>query len=514
MRWAAEHGLQLDESLSLRDEGLSAFHQTHVKRGALGAFLNAVESGRVPDGSVLVVEGLDRLSRAEPIQAQAQLAQIVNAGISVVTASDGKVYSRAQLKAQPMDLVYSLLVMIRAHEESDTKSKRVTAAIVKRCRDWQAGTWRGKLRQGKDPHWLRETADGWELDPDRAKAVQEMVRLYMAGNSGRRMMDKLAAAGTLAAAGVTAAENFYRILKNKALIGVKAIKAGGEEFELEGYYPPVLTPEEWSELRAVGGQRGRRGARTGAGDVPHVITGLGITFCGYCGCAMSGQNLFGKIKKRGDKLSPGYRRLLCAGQQYPSGRCAHPKSRSVAPIEAALMDFCSDIMNLRALYGGDRAQPLRATLAKLRGRAAEIELQLQRVTDAMLSAVDGAAPATFVRRARELEAEQATVAAEISAAEHQITGLARNDVDGVDAKWRDLAAGVAELDVDARLQAKQLVADTFERIVVYASGLRPGQDPDDVTDVLLVAKGGIARSLRIGRDGAWVAADEVETNTV
>ena len=81
----------------------------------------AVQQGRIPVGSVLVVEGLDRLSRAEPIQAQAQLAQIVNAGITVVTASDGKQYSREHLKANPMDLVYSLLVMIRAHEESDTR---------------------------------------------------------------------------------------------------------------------------------------------------------------------------------------------------------------------------------------------------------------------------------------------------------------------------------------------------------------------------------------------------------
>jgi len=78
-RWAEEHGLKLDESLSLRDEGLSAYHQRHVKSGALGVFLAAVESGRIPPGSVPVVEGLDRLSRAEPIQAQAQLASIVKA---------------------------------------------------------------------------------------------------------------------------------------------------------------------------------------------------------------------------------------------------------------------------------------------------------------------------------------------------------------------------------------------------------------------------------------------------
>jgi len=101
-RWAAERGLVLDTSLSLRDEGLSAYHQKHIKQGALGAFLLAVDDGKIHAGSVLIVEGLDRLSRAEPIQAQAQLAQIVNAGITVVTASDGKQYNREQLKANPI----------------------------------------------------------------------------------------------------------------------------------------------------------------------------------------------------------------------------------------------------------------------------------------------------------------------------------------------------------------------------------------------------------------------------
>jgi len=96
-KWAAEHGLHLDESLSLRDEGLSAYHQRHVKSGTLGVFLVAVEQGWLPHGSVLVVEGLDRLSRAEPIQAQAQFAQIVNAGIP---ADQGyRRYQRAVSKA-------------------------------------------------------------------------------------------------------------------------------------------------------------------------------------------------------------------------------------------------------------------------------------------------------------------------------------------------------------------------------------------------------------------------------
>jgi len=72
-KYARENGMELDTQLTLRDEGLSAYHQKHVKKGALGVFLKAIEDGRVPPGSVLIVESLDRLSRAEPMIAQAQL---------------------------------------------------------------------------------------------------------------------------------------------------------------------------------------------------------------------------------------------------------------------------------------------------------------------------------------------------------------------------------------------------------------------------------------------------------
>jgi DNA invertase Pin-like site-specific DNA recombinase len=504
-RWAEEHGLQLDESLTMRDEGLSAFHQKHIKSGALGVFLAAVEDGKVPPGSVLVVEGLDRLSRAEPIQAQAQLAQIVNAGITVVTASDGKAYSRETLKATPMDLVYSLLVMIRAHEESDTKSKRVTAAIVKLCTGWQAGTWKGKIRNGKDPQWVRETETGWELVPDKADALREAVAMYLRGLSGSLIVQRLASLGISPTTATLSATHLYKLLKNPALIGIKRISVGGEDFELANYYPAVLTEAEWSDLQTAGGQRGRRGAKS---TVPHIITGLGITYCGYCGRAMSGQNLFGKVKVPGDRLNPGYRRLLCAGLQYGTGRCAHPKSRSVAPVERAIMTFCSDIINLRALYGGDRAAPLRGVLAKLREDLVKIDAQLDRLMTAMLDMATDSTPAVFAKKARELESERASLQAFITRTEHQLGTLARSDIDGADAKWLSLAKGVEDLDFDARLEARQLVADTFERITVYASGIRPIEGLD-VIDVVLVAKGGSARWLRIDKRGEWIAGEHI-----
>lgn len=507
-RWAQEHGLRLDETLTMRDEGLSAYHQRHVKSGALGVFLVAVEEGRVPAGSVLIVEGLDRLSRAEPMVAQGQLASIVNAGITVVTASDGHEYSRETLRRDPMKLIYSLLVMIRAHEESDTKSRRVTASIVKLCRGWQAGTYRGKIRNGKDPQWTRETEDGWELIPERVDALRQAIDLYKGGHSGQSISRRLAAVGMSPLNASLGATHFYKLVKNPALVGIKRISAGGEDFELQGYYPAALTVDEWDEVQAIGGDRGRRAPVSS--DIPHVLTGLGITYCGYCGRAMSGQHLYGKIKHRGDKLKDGYRRLLCAGKQYGDRPCPHPASRSVAPVERALMNYCSDIMNLKSLYGGDRAAPLRTQLTTYRKQLADITDQSERLMKVMLSTGANETPAMFTKKARELETERANIQRAIVHCEAQISALARHDPSGVNKKWRALAKGVQELDADSRLQARQLVADTFERIVVYATGVRPNRE-DRYTDVVLLAKGGVEKLLHIdSTTGEWSVIETLD----
>lgn len=504
-RWAQEHGLRLDDSLSLRDEGLSAYHQRHVKSGALGVFLAAVEAGRIAPGSVLVVEGLDRLSRAEPIQAQAQLAQIVNAGITVVTASDGKAYSRETLKTNPMDLVYSLLVMIRAHEESDTKSKRVLASIRKQCQGWLDGTYRGLIRNGKDPVWVHLVSGQWQLIPERAEAVRVGIELYRRGYSAKRIVAELAKRQLSLTGRGPQALQVYRLIRQRALTGAKELTVDGEAFVLPGYYPALLTPAEWADLQTLASGRGRRTAK---GPVPHIVTGLGITVCGYCGRAMVGQNIGTRGRREDGGMHDGHRRLHCTSYGHAGG-CPVPGSSSVAPLERALMSYCSDLVNLQALYGGDRGAGPRARLAQAREDLATVAAQLDRLTDAMLTSEGEGVPATFARRARELEARQAELQAAVASAERELASAARTDLAGADELWRRLAAGVEAQEVDARLQTRQLVADTFERIVVYRRGVRPAETPPGVMDVMLLAKGGTARLLRVDRRGGWVAAEEV-----
>ncbi|MBU9293125.1 recombinase family protein [Burkholderia multivorans] len=505
-RWAADNEMELDASLSLRDEGLSAYHQRHVRQGALGVFLRAVEDGQVPGGSVLVVEGLDRLSRAEPLQAQAQLAQIVNAGITVVTASDGREYNRERLKAQPMDLVYSLLVMIRAHEESDTKSKRVKAAIRRQCQGWIAGTWRAPIRVGRDPHWVRETDSGkFELVEDRAAAVRLVIEMFKQGHGAVRIVRELAERGLkITESGRTASSHLYKLLANRMLIGEKSVEVDGESFRLDGYYPALLSSAEFADLRYLAEQRGRR---KGKGEIPGVVTGLGITYCGYCGAAIVAQNLMRRKRMADGRPAPGHRRLHCVTYSTGAG-CKVSGSCSVVPVERALMLYCSDQINLTRLLEGDAGTAsLTAQLASARLRVAELEAQVQRVTDALLLD-DGEAPAAVLRRVRELENQLALERRDVDSFEHQLAASASNAAPAAADAWRELVQGVEQLDYDARLLARQLVADTFSRIVIYQSGFRPDTDEGTI-GLVLVAKRGGTRLLNVDRrTGNWRAAED------
>ncbi|THJ30311.1 recombinase family protein [Lampropedia aestuarii] len=511
-RWAAEHGLELDTKLDLRDEGLSAYHQKHITSGALGAFLRAVEDGLVPDGSVLIVEGLDRLSRAEPIQAQAQLAQIVNAGITVVTASDGKSYSRQRLKDNPMDLVYSLLVMIRAHEESDTKSKRVKASIRRLCEKWIDGSYRGAVQQGRDPSWLDQAEAGWTINEEAAASVRRVIELYKAGFGAKRIVQALDAEGlrmyTQAKANQTT--QIYRLIKLPQLAGHKPVSVDGEEFLLRDYYPALIDDAAWDELQRVSSQQGRRRVK---GDLPHVITGIGITFCGYCGRPMAGQNLMTKPRLPDGRVRDGYRRLLCASAAAYGGGCAVPGSTSVAPVERAIMDYCSDIINLQSLYGADRSAAPRKRAQQARKAVDTIKKQLDKITEAMLASEDEGTPLVFARKAREIEACLQAAEREAEEAERELASTSRKDLSNENEEWLRLAIGVENQEVEARLQARQLVADTFERIEVWHHGMEPDPDAserDYCIDLLLMAKGGQARTLRIDRAGNWIAGLEHE----
>ena len=81
--------------------------------------------------------------------------------------------------------------------------------------------------------------------------------------------------------------------------------------------------------------------------------------------------------------------------------------------------------------------------------------------------------------------------------------------------WRELVIAVKSQDYDARLKARQLVADTFARIVVYRVGVEPGEPTNSALDLVLIPHGGHPRALRVHRKtGQWLGAEDVNVGNV
>lgn len=129
----------------------------------------------------------------------------------------------------------------------------------------------------------------------------------------------------------------------------------------------------------------------------------------------------------------------------------------------------------------------------------------------------GQAPAAFMRRARELEAELAEQQKRVEALEHELAAVALSPEPAAAKAWACLVAGVEALDYDARIKARQLVADTFDRIVVFHRGRKPERTRSwkGTIDLLLIAKRGGARLLHIDRQtGGWQAGEQIDTTQI
>lgn len=178
VKYSAEHHLRLDQSLSFRDLGVSAYRGKNAKEGALRAFLDAIEHNLVPPNSYLLIESLDRLSRDRILAAQGLFMQTVQAGVTIVTLVDQRSYSLESLNQNPLGLIISLVSMMRANEESEMKSRRIRAAFDIKREQLAVTPWSARC-----PGWLRldRQLNKSIVIEERADVVRAIYRDVLAG---------------------------------------------------------------------------------------------------------------------------------------------------------------------------------------------------------------------------------------------------------------------------------------------------------------------------------------------
>jgi DNA invertase Pin-like site-specific DNA recombinase len=323
--YASAHGLELDQDLTFHDVGVSAYRGQNADVGRLACFVEAVTSGQVPQGSLLLVEQLDRISRLKPLRALDVLRSIMNAGVAVVTLNDGKVYTQESLEGLPMDLIMSILTFTRANDESEAKSGRLKSAWDRK----RARIAEGTPLTSRAPAWLKLSDDRSRFDviAERADLVQRMFDMTLAGAGQNKIASTLNEEGHAPWGRGKFWHRSYvaKILANPAVIG--AFQPHLIEYNdsrkrrkpleiIEGYYPAIVSTHTFLEVQALkqshtAPQRGRHAHA----PVSHVLAGLAV--CPKCGTSMA------RVAK-GARSRPAYvcsRAKSGAGCDYKSVKC-------------------------------------------------------------------------------------------------------------------------------------------------------------------------------------------------
>jgi DNA invertase Pin-like site-specific DNA recombinase len=122
--YCKRQGLNLIDSYF--DPGVSGFNGANLNDGtALRALLDAAKDGKFRPGTHLVVESLDRLSRADISVAVRLFLDLLDAGLVIVTLIDGEqVFTKDRVDNDMSAIVIAILLLMRANHESRVKRER------------------------------------------------------------------------------------------------------------------------------------------------------------------------------------------------------------------------------------------------------------------------------------------------------------------------------------------------------------------------------------------------------
>lgn len=434
-------------------------------------FLAAVETGKVPRGSFLIVESLDRLSRATVLEQVGLLSNLVNSGITVVTLDNGQVLNREILNKDPMLLMISVIGMLRSHDESLRKSERVKAAWAQKRK-----IIREKKLTSLCPAWLRLSPDRktFELILDRVELVRRMFILNADGVGQGRIARLFNQEGIPPWGKSNGWHMSYiqRILHTRTVLGEfqpatwDGTKSVPDGEPIADYFPSIVPLELWQRVQHEFAPIPP--GRIGAGmRVSNLFTGL--VYDGYTNESMR------HISRRSG--SGPYRsgeRLYYLISDY--GRLAKEDKAKATSwrydwFEAIFLQY---IIKLDWAEVAQEAAPAeeaktRTRLAAQKGKLDDTERQLKRLAD-LLATTDQTTPQTLLNRMASLEKEAATGRETlISIAKEAAAYAAKREI--LLESGDKIKALVKNGDYDSRLRLREEIRRKIGRIDVFANGV-------------------------------------------
>lgn len=419
---AKEEGIALDQTLSLADRGVSAFRGQNWKRGYLGKFLDLVDAGIVPKGSVLIIERVNRLSRL-PWMEQVELwKEILRRGIIIRTCEPPSRYSAQNMNELAVGCPVVLFMML-GHQESQQKSQWVKAVWGEKKRQAQTeGIPHGRMRPGwldviTEPHPknpARIITRGYRLNAEHVQTVRWIFQQAIAGTGLTRIGRQLREQGVPCFQRTNWSPGCIRnILASRTAIGEYQPTIRDENGKpvpfgrpLSNYYPAAVTEEEFNAAQAALRSRRGKGGRQGGVEA----------------------NLFTHIAFEAETGVT----LHCQVQTRSNGRWKYlstPDRRQIVPYQAFEDATLNTIAHLKAkdVDGRHEADSLTARVESLQAERSRLGHELDALDQQIRELPPERWPKRVVARMAELDEMIARKDEELRAAKEAANTSGRTD---------------------------------------------------------------------------------------
>jgi DNA invertase Pin-like site-specific DNA recombinase len=375
--WCKRNGVELDTTMTYRDLGRSAWKGKKQKE--LAAFLVAIEEKKVLPGSYLLVERLDRISRKGVKEGYRLIEKILEAGVSIVTLANGRVYGPRACTSLVDGLLELLLLLEQAEQYSKMLSARVQAsyeARQKRARGVK------RVLTANCPPWLRVVGELEEIDCDVPKrkfevidekvaVVKRLFELALDGEKGlglTRIVKRLIAEKVEPLTGLSwCRTTVRRILTDRSVLGeyVPNHRTGRAGEPIRDYFPAVVDLGVFHKVQRVMGKR-KKGNVARTSRVDNLFSGLIKDAVGSV--VTGGVRWFGYACRH--RFEKGTHSTQLQSGNYSHGACGFPYYVFEEAILAFLREVkVADLMGAQS--SGDEVFVLSQELLHIRGRIKE-----------------------------------------------------------------------------------------------------------------------------------------------
>ena len=452
------HNLLLDEKLSFRDLGLSAFHGKNAARGNLSVFLEAVRQKKVRKGTVLVVEALDRLTRDTVVDASHLLTEILRSGVDVGIVSEDKVYSYGYINTNPFEFIVAVTYLIRGGNESEMKSVRVKDAWNRKKKMIAEGKGAVKV---PCPCWIERDGDKWKIVEERASVVRRIYRDYLKQGLGLwSIAQKLNQENVPPITQRGPNRRVYhrvlihRLLKDQSVIGTYT----KTDPPVAGYFPPIVPVKDFYAVQAKLKERRQFRGRHSLNDISLF---KGVCKCGKCGGTMTRVTRT-RSKKNGGTTT--YRYLYCHNSII--GICLPAVSVDLTKLETAFLRYTAGSATAFTFFSepDDKKGNIAEELAALEGQLTE---KLDRRTRLVELTESGGASnlPTVVTRLTELGKEIKTLESSLDSKKADLnrTGASHASI----SEYQDLVLSRKVIESDDRLRLRELIRQFCVTMTLY-----------------------------------------------